>query len=126
MKKTVSATIKGINFVMEEDAYETLQNYLDRLKTNLNNQEGSEEIIEDIEIRIAELCSKELSEKKTVIELADIQRILETLGDPSLFVDDEEEGTHESRSTGASGQQTQSDKRLYRDVENAQIGRAHV
>lgn len=121
MKKTVSATIKGINFVMEEDAYETLQNYLDRLKTNLNNQEGSEEIIEDIEIRIAELCSKELSEKKTVIELADIQRILETLGDPSLFVDDEEEGTHESRSTGASGQQKQSDKRLYRDVENAQI-----
>ncbi len=120
MKKTVSATIKGINFVMEEEAYETLQNYLDRLKMSLNNQEGSEEIIEDIEIRIAELCNKELNEKKTVVELADIERILETLGDPSVYVDEEEGETQTSDSAKTSGQQ-QSDKRLYRDVENAQI-----
>ena len=36
MKKTVSVNIKGINFLIEEDAYELLQDYMDRLAKTLN------------------------------------------------------------------------------------------
>lgn len=123
MKKTVSVNIKGINFVMEEDAFETLQKYLDRLKSNLGNQEGADEIIEDIEIRIAELCGKELSDKKTVVELQDIQRILETLGDPDMYLDEEAEAESSERKQYSqhTNNSTGNDKRLYRDVDNAQI-----
>lgn len=126
MKKTVSVNIKGINFLMEEDAFETLQNYLDRLKSSLNNQEGAEEICEDIEIRIAELCSKQLDEKKQVIELEDIQAILAALGDPSQFVEDDEEDASHKSSYDQKNEKNEFnkkmfEKRLYRDSENAQI-----
>ena len=89
MKKTVSVNIKGSNFLIEEDAYELLQDYLDRLENTLKNESGSKEIIEDVELRIAELCSEKLSEFKKVVELEDIQDILNTLGDTSIYLDED-------------------------------------
>lgn len=122
MKKTVSVNIKGSNFLIEEDAYELLQDYLDRLSTALKNESGSKEIIEDVELRIAELCSEKLTEFKKVVELEDIQDILNTLGDPSMYLDDEaEEASFEEKSYERSSKQT-SDRRLFRDTDNAIIG----
>ena len=91
MKKTVSVNIKGINFLIEEDAYELLQDYLDRLSQTLKNVEGSKEIVEDVELRIAELCSSKLSESKTVIELEDIESIIAALGNPEDYVEEDDE-----------------------------------
>lgn len=118
MKKTVSVNIKGINFLIEEDAYELLQDYLDRLAKTLKNEDGSSEIIEDVELRIAEICSEKISESKTVIELADIESILATLGNPEDYVEDDEYSTSENtESTNSS----KSERRLFRDTENATI-----
>lgn len=50
MKKTISVNIKGLNFLIEEDAYELLQNYLVRLAKALQNEKGGKEIEEDIEM----------------------------------------------------------------------------
>jgi cell division septum initiation protein DivIVA len=69
MKRTVSINIKGMNFLIEEDAYELLQQYIDRLTHVLRNDKGSKEIIEDIELRVAELCSSKLNDRKQVIEI---------------------------------------------------------
>lgn len=122
MKKTVSVNIKGINFVIEEDAYELLQDYLDRLKKSLKNEEGSQEIIEDVELRIAELFSSKLNDAKTVIELEDIKEVLSALGNPEDFVEDVEEETTSSYTNYEQHTSNESvDKRLYRDVDNAVI-----
>lgn len=118
MKKTVSVNIKGINFLIEEDAYELLQDYLERLSQTLKNVEGSTEIIEDVELRIAELCSSKLSDSKTVIELTDIETIIAALGDPEDYVEEDEE---ESTSSKNSSSNKSTDKRLFRDTENATI-----
>ncbi len=120
MKKTVSVNIKGINFLIEEDAYELLQDYLDRLKVSLKNETGSQEIIEDVELRIAEISSSKLTDSKTVIELNDIKEILAALGDPEDFIDDENED-EPSRSSYKSNDQ-HSEKRLFRDSDNAILG----
>ena len=123
MKKTVSVNIKGINFLIEEDAYELLQDYLDRLGKSLKNEEGSQEIIEDVELRIAELSSSKLSDSKTVIELEDIKQILSALGNPEDFIEDSEDDSNYNSNT-KSDQNTSNgstDKRLYRDVDNAVI-----
>ncbi|TNE53798.1 MAG: PspC domain-containing protein [Bacteroidetes bacterium] len=119
MKKTVSVNIKGINFLIEEDAYETLRNYLDRLERQLAGQQGSREILEDIELRVAELCQEKLGSKKEVIELVDIEMILSTLGDPEDFIEEDQEKSesYESASTDSKS----GEKRLYRDLENAKI-----
>lgn len=116
MKKTVSVNIKGINFLIEEDAYEKLQNYLERLEASLQHQEGAEDIIEDIELRIAELCDTKLSDNKDVVELSDINEILATLGNPEDYVDEDEE-EHSYKQTYS----TKDDKRLFRDEDEAQL-----
>lgn len=121
MKKTVSVNIKGSNFLIEEDAYELLQDYLDRLENALKHESGSKEIIEDVELRIAELCSEKLSEFKKVVELADIEDILGKLGDPSMYVDEDAEESTEGRSYEKSSSES-GERRLFRDTENAVIG----
>ncbi|MCO4814883.1 MAG: PspC domain-containing protein [Flavobacteriales bacterium] len=119
MKKTVSINIRGINFMIEEDAYELLQNYLERLNNTLKNEEGSQEIVEDIELRIAEICNSSLTDSKTVIEYNDIQEIIATLGDPEEYLDeDSESNTHSNENTFNS---EKSERRLFRDVENGTV-----
>ncbi len=125
MKKTVSVNIKGINFQVEEDAYELLQDYIDRLTAALGSEEGSQEIIEDIELRIAEICTSKLSESKTVIELKDIEEILKTLGDPSDYVDNDnvESGFTETQATASNGaNKGKGERRLFRDPESSLLG----
>lgn len=119
MKKTVSVNIKGLNFMIEEDAYELLHQYIKRLEAQLHGQKGSKDIVEDIELRVAELCQGYLSDKKQVVEKEDIEAIIATLGQPEDFLE-EEEGTKEQSYTTYTAQ-PESEKRLYRDIENAKI-----
>jgi len=122
MKKTVSVNIKGISFTIEEDAYEQLQDYLDRLTVTLGNQNGSKEILEDIELRIAELFNIRLNDSKTVIELIDVEEILANLGQPEDFVDlEDEEDDSEDKKIFEEAKKGSSDKRLFRDQDNAVI-----
>ena len=123
MKKTVSVNIKGMNFQIEEDAYELLQDYIDRLTTALGKEEGSQEIIEDIELRIAEICTTKLNDTKTVIELSDIEAILSTLGDPNDYVEHEESEADNSRNSSRNGSsKDKSERRLFRDPEASMLG----
>lgn len=122
MKKTVSVNIKGTNFLIEEDAYELLQDYLDRLAQALKNDEGSKEIIEDVELRIAEICSSKLSDLKTVIELKDIEDILAALGNPADFVDEDEESNHTIPNADSKHSIKENNRRLFRDTDSATIG----
>lgn len=121
MKKTVSVNIKGMNFLIEEDAYELLQSYMDRLKHSLRNEKGSKEIIEDIEFRVAELCSGHLNDKKQVIEKEDIKQIIKTLGEPEEYVEASEEFQQEEKTFTHKQNFKKEEKRLYRDLENAKI-----
>ncbi len=128
MKKTISVNIKGLNFMIEEDAYQLLHLYLTRLEKNLSGQQGSKDIIEDIELRIAELCQQLLTDKKEVLEKDDIESIIRTLGEPEDFIDED------SNDKKSSSEQENSfntnyykedfygkEKKLYRDIENAKI-----
>jgi phage shock protein PspC (stress-responsive transcriptional regulator) len=122
MKKTVSVNIKGMNFLIEEDAFELLQDYMNRLSHGLRNEKDSKEIIEDIELRIAELCTSRLSNKKQVIEIEDIQFILDTLGDPSQYLDNDESSSQSfNESDEQKTYQHERERHLFRDLENASI-----
>jgi phage shock protein PspC (stress-responsive transcriptional regulator) len=126
MKRTTSIHIKGINFIVEEDAYETLQNYMNRLSQKLAHTEGKEEIIEDIELRIAELFTSELHGTKAVIEQKDVEKAISLLGEPEQYIDEEDKASetraNESRGSGENrGESESKEKKLYRDTENATI-----
>lgn len=122
MKKTISVNIKGMNFMIEEDAFELLQDYLDRLEGGLRHEKGQKEIIEDIELRIAELFTVKLNEKKQVVEIEDVQEVLEMLGDPSLYIEDSNTaGEQKFYNDNAKSAKQHSERRLFRDVENGRI-----
>ncbi|MES2836911.1 MAG: PspC domain-containing protein [Bacteroidota bacterium] len=89
MNKTVTANISGLVFHIEEEAYLTLSNYLNAIKAYLKNSDALSEIISDIEARIAELFQQKLKTSKQVIVAEDVAEVIEILGAPEVFREDD-------------------------------------
>ncbi|NOQ71672.1 MAG: PspC domain-containing protein [Crocinitomix sp.] len=121
MNKTISINISGFVFNIEEQAYEHLKQYLDKIRNNFNNEEERDEIMADIELRIAELFQEKIAPNKEVIVDEDIVQIQDILGLPEDFASDEDEKYHtesDEKTTNDQNQTTKS-KRLFRDTDNA-------
>ncbi|RDV15752.1 PspC domain-containing protein [Pontibacter diazotrophicus] len=137
MKKNISINLQGIIFHIEEDGYEQLSRYLASIRTYFSNYEGHEEIVADIEARIAEIFSARLSPGKQVISQEDVEYLIGRMGSVTDFevLDPIEEGipnpqpaptayegAYEETYDGAygthetSGAYTAGPKKLFRDV----------
>ena len=91
MKKTLTVNLGGTVYHIDDDAYRLLDDYLSNLKHFFRKQEGAEEIVNDIEIRIAELFAEKVSAGKQVITIADVEEIIARVGKPEDFgVSDDE------------------------------------
>ena len=92
MKKTISINIAGIVFHIEDDGYEKLNAYLKAIQKYFSSYEGSKEIVEDIEARIAEkFWDKQKIEDKQAISLQDVEGLIASMGSVSDFAAIEEE-----------------------------------
>jgi phage shock protein PspC (stress-responsive transcriptional regulator) len=116
MNKTININLSGIIFHLDEDAYNLFKSYLTDVKNALESQEGREEIILDIEARIAELFNARLEQSKhQVITIDDVNFICDTLGAPNDFKEEDENNkTHQK--------ETKSKKRLFRNPDEKVIG----
>ena len=85
MKKNISINLQGIIFHIEDDGYEVLSRYLHEVKAHFASYQGHEEIVADIEGRIAELFSARLSASKQVITLGDVEEMTAKMGRVSDF-----------------------------------------
>ena len=117
MKKTFNINLGGIVFHIDEDAYDLLDKYLSNLRIHFSKEEGAEEIVHDMELRISELFSERLDEKKQVITLTDVEEIIAQMGKPEEFA--EEDTTQD---TNKYNKEEKAPKRLYRDPDNKVIG----
>ncbi|MFN7912625.1 MAG: PspC domain-containing protein [Bacteroidota bacterium] len=121
MNKTVTINISGIIFHIEEDAYSSLSNYLNKIKSKFNASEGGNEILADIEARIAELLSQKINQGKQVIVLNDVNLVMDTLGKPEDFADDD--NASKSTNTASEAESMQDNKRrLFRNPDDKMIG----
>ena len=116
MKKTYNINLGGIVFHIDEDAYELLDKYLSNLRIHFSKEEGAEEIVHDMELRISELFSERLNEKKQVVTLKDVEEIIAQMGKPEEFSDDTTQDTNEYI------KEEKGPKRLFRDPDNKVIG----
>ena len=82
MNKTLSVNIGGYVFNIEEDAYQALQNYLEAIARNFKKQSGADEIMADIEARIAELFNEALVGGRQVVIIKDVELVIERMGRP--------------------------------------------
>ncbi|TVQ10238.1 MAG: PspC domain-containing protein [Bacteroidetes bacterium] len=115
MKKTVTANISGIVFHIDEDAYERLNLYLARIREKLSSEDGTDEILSDIESRIAEMFQEKITASKTVITISDVKEVTEQLGEPEQF-DESEEPSDKKKERSSYNEKTQ--KRLFRDPDD--------
>ncbi|MBK0404590.1 PspC domain-containing protein [Adhaeribacter sp. BT258] len=134
MKKNISINLQGMIFHIEEDGYEVLRTYLDSIKIYFSGYAGHQEIIADIESRMAEIFYANLTPTKQVITLEDVQALIKKMGSVNDFAQhdkDEDEveveapkmigsTTSGSYSSGSGSAATGSaaytgTKRLYRD-----------
>ncbi|MBJ6118574.1 DUF2807 domain-containing protein [Pontibacter sp. BT310] len=122
MKKNISINLQGIIFHIEEDGYEQLSRYLASIRTYFSNYEGHDEIVADIELRIAEIFSARLSAGKQVISQEDVQYLIARMGNVTEFEisEPEEEEIPNYNAGGAAGASSAyaipGTKKLYRDV----------
>ena len=77
MKQTVNINLGGYAFVIEEDAYLTLSDYLDRIKSSL--KDDAEEISNDIEERIAEILNEKCKTSQ-VVSLSMVEEAKKRIG----------------------------------------------
>lgn len=123
MKKTLTINLNGYVFNIDEDAYQVLNQYLEDLGRHFAADE-KEEILKDIEARVAELFSEKLV-NRNVVELRDVQEVIEQLGQPNEFEDVSGTQTHtqtaEPQQNFTAGERRKM-RKLYRDTANKRLG----
>ncbi|NND93782.1 MAG: PspC domain-containing protein [Flavobacteriales bacterium] len=117
MKKTISINISGVIFNIEEDAYDVLKKYLDTISGYFTDSDGKDEIMTDIESRIAELFQSRLNDSKNVVGMQDVEEVIDIMGRPEEYIDEEGPAMSSSRSRSRRGS-----RRVYRDTDKNLIG----
>lgn len=121
MKKTLSIHLGRQLFTIEEDAYQRLTEYLKRLEQSLSPEEGIREILEDIEMRCAEILQLKLTENKLiVVTLTEVEDVIASLGEPEMI--SEESSSFQSSAASSSSKEEDVKRRLFRDMDNASLG----
>jgi len=85
MKKVININFQGRVVPIEEPAYENLKKYIDSLRNYFSNEEGKEEIINDIENRIAELFNERIKAGAAFITEEHVESIVSSMGRPEQF-----------------------------------------
>lgn len=114
MNKTININLAGIFFHIDEEAYSKLHRYLESIKKSFLNSPGSDEIIADVEARIAELFSERMLNERQVINSKDVDEVIAIMGQPEDYLVDEDvfEDAPNSKTT------YNTKKQLFRDTDN--------
>ncbi len=114
MNEVKKCSLSGVAFTMDSDAYRTLNEYLESLKKSYEGKAEGDEIIADIEARIAELILS-TQDSTRVVEKPLILNIIRQMGSAEDIAD-------ESQDEKPKAEQPRIPRRLYRDTENAKLG----
>lgn len=121
MNKTININLAGTFFHVDENAYGKLSRYLDAIRKSLSSDaQTGDEIMRDIEARIAELFSEKLESATQVVTTKELDEVIAVMGQPEDYMVDEEifddRPSQARRSTSTSG------KKLFRDLDDKFIG----
>ncbi len=133
MKQVININFQGRVVPIEVTAFELLKNYTESLNKHFANEEGKDEIINDIESRIGELFQERIKNGATCITDDDVNAIIKSMGRPEEFADMDDTAStssstnnntqQEQGNTSSSNHTNQTDsRRLYRDEENKILG----
>ncbi len=113
MNKTIDISLAGILFHLDENAYYKLKKYLKSVRHSIQQTEDVDEVMHEIEARIAELLLQKQQNPQQVINEMHIDEVIAVLGQPEDF----EEENQQDFSLNS----TKSKKALFRDMDNSMI-----
>lgn len=111
MKKTVNVAIGGCSFIIDEDAYNVMSEYLENFKGALESSSASNDVMDELETRIADLLKQKMAGRE-VVNLKIVEEIIGQVGYP--------EGYKEVNNTN--NENMSAPKRLFRDPDDKKIG----
>ncbi|WP_339706250.1 PspC domain-containing protein [uncultured Kriegella sp.] len=117
MNKTVNINLANIFFHIDEEAYRKLRNYLEAIKRSFAGTPGSDEIIADIEARLAELFHEKMQHERQVITEKEVDEVIAIMGQPEDYMIDEDIFEDEPLSQ----KEPKRIKKLYRDIDHKYI-----
>ncbi|MBK7031472.1 MAG: PspC domain-containing protein [Bacteroidales bacterium] len=115
MKKNFSVNIGGRVCNIDDDAYERLNSYLSSLRSFIATEQGREEIIADIESRIAELLEQKKTQGMSIVTLQHINEVISSMGEPDQLSGNESDESSKEPREKTTG-------KIFRDPDNRQVG----
>ncbi|CAN5510784.1 PspC domain-containing protein [soil metagenome] len=126
MNKTITMNLSGIIFHIEEDAYEMLNKYLSTIKGYFKDSEGRDEIMSDIESRIAEMLQDKVNQTKQAVLKMDVESVIAVMGKPEDFAGDSADHSEntktESSQTYSKSENGNKRRRVFRDPDDKIVG----
>lgn len=132
MKQTLNINIAGNVFTIDNDAYMLLNDYINTLQHAFGRNDEGQELIIDIEARIAEIFAQLIEGGQNVITLQDVEAIITRIGRPEEMLEvsdefdlnsDEEKVTVEYRTVPPPYvPPVKVSKKLYRDPQGSMLG----
>ncbi|HMK02665.1 MAG TPA: PspC domain-containing protein, partial [Ferruginibacter sp.] len=128
MKQVININFQGRVVPIEVTAFDLLKNYTESLNRHFANEEGKEEIINDIESRIGELFQERLTKGATCITDDDVKAVIKSMGNPEDFEAMDDTQSASSSSSASQAQPTAAtsipagSKRLYRNENDKVLG----
>lgn len=118
MEKIIQISINSVLFALEEGAYGKLSLYLEEIRSAFADEAGGQEILKDIEARIAEHLK---NRNEAVVTAKAVDEVIAIMGTVAELT-----GKPEGRSAVAAKKQAQkashAERRLYRDEDKAILG----
>lgn len=115
MNRTLTINIGGLVFHIEEQAFQQLDQYIKAVRRSIAIEE-QEEVVQDIELRIAEIFNSKITTTKQVITSEDVEEVIQIMGRPEDYsIDDDVNQPHTE-------QAYYREKKLFRDIDNRILG----
>lgn len=118
MKRTIQINLAGSIFNIDDDAYEILREYLTSVERQFAARTEGREVINDLEMRMAELFNERLKPHRQVVSAEDVREVLKTLGAPEDIGGRQETG-HRYGPRYETGRRS---RRMFRDPDDKPIG----
>ena len=120
MKTTENISIAGYPFIIESDAYYELGKYLNEVRNSFSSNPSGDEIVADIEERIAELLAEKCPKGMTV-NISTIKEIIERIGLPSELAE-EDPKNEDSVVSEDSNKEHRQNRKLFRNIDERVLG----
>ncbi|MEY4938121.1 MAG: hypothetical protein RIS64_4482, partial [Bacteroidota bacterium] len=120
MNKVSNINLGGYPFTIDEDAYQFLSQYLETLNRHFQHAEGCEEIISDIETRLAELF-REQAGTRVIITKQDVKNAVSVMGTPEDFGIEGGESEPKKTTNDSKSKYINTGRRLFRDYEDRKL-----